>query len=206
MPLPCLQITAAKADDSHTSTAAKTSLYAQPFSRQLVECTRKLSTAYWRMPAYNFTRLWLTVGCGILYFLMYLGVSGAVQNGAPSVFLRASWCSWWLLCAIVACDTCRAAEVGFPCTLVEPRWWWQRQQGRATAAAEATQLPQCATWLIPQPPSCLHPLCRPAPSRTTLPPSQTCRTSWVCCTAPPPAWVGGLVRAGVGVRLSLNEA
>jgi hypothetical protein len=39
---------------------------AQPFSRQLLECTRKLTLAYWRMPAYNLLRLLMTVACAIV--------------------------------------------------------------------------------------------------------------------------------------------
>jgi hypothetical protein len=39
---------------------------AQPFRRQLLECTRKLTLAYWRMPAYNLLRLLMTVACAIV--------------------------------------------------------------------------------------------------------------------------------------------
>jgi len=76
------QAAAAKAVDSQAATTKKPSRYAQPFKTQLVECTRKLSSAYWRMPQYNFTRLCLSVSCGLIYGLMYLGVSHRGHRGA----------------------------------------------------------------------------------------------------------------------------
>jgi hypothetical protein len=51
--------TAAAAEDSPVGPA-------QPFKRQLLECTRKLTLAYWRMPAYNLLRLLMTVACAIV--------------------------------------------------------------------------------------------------------------------------------------------
>lgn len=56
-------------------TGQRKRLYAQPFGRQLWECTRKLSLSYWRMPAYNFTRIWVTVAASFIYGLMYFQVS-----------------------------------------------------------------------------------------------------------------------------------
>lgn len=39
---------------------------AQPFLQQLIECTRKRTLAYWRMPAYNLLRLLMTLACAIV--------------------------------------------------------------------------------------------------------------------------------------------
>jgi hypothetical protein len=68
-------------DHSATAASPQASLYAQPFARQLVECTRKLLTAYWRMPAYNFTRLCMTVVVALVFGFMYMGVGSS--NNAP---------------------------------------------------------------------------------------------------------------------------
>lgn len=63
-------------------------LYAQPFYRQLVECTRKLSQAYWRMPSYNLTRLIMTVVCAFIYGLMYFGVRKACVMRSRRQWMR----------------------------------------------------------------------------------------------------------------------
>jgi hypothetical protein len=44
--------------------------YAQPFWRQLVECSRRLYGAYWQMPAYNLLRLLMTAACALVYGTM----------------------------------------------------------------------------------------------------------------------------------------
>ncbi len=44
---------------------------------QLVECTKKLTLAYWRNPSYNFMRLLLTLGCALIYGSLYYKVSDA---------------------------------------------------------------------------------------------------------------------------------
>ncbi|WIA20601.1 hypothetical protein OEZ85_004985 [Tetradesmus obliquus] len=72
---------------------------AQPFRRQLLECTRKLTLAYWRMPAYNLLRLLMTVACAIVYGSMYYKVGkvpspasiGNVQNTMGVLFSAANF-------------------------------------------------------------------------------------------------------------------
>jgi hypothetical protein len=41
--------------------------YAQPFWRQLVECTSKALGSYWKSPAYNLLRLLMTAACALVY-------------------------------------------------------------------------------------------------------------------------------------------
>lgn len=54
---------------------------AQPFLGQLIECTRKRTLAYWRMPAYNLLRLLMTIACAIVYGSMYYK-AGRISNPA----------------------------------------------------------------------------------------------------------------------------
>ena len=44
--------------------------YAQPFWRQLVECTNKALGSYWKSPAYNLLRLIMTAACALVYGTM----------------------------------------------------------------------------------------------------------------------------------------
>jgi hypothetical protein len=44
--------------------------YAQPFWRQLVECTNKALGSYWKSPAYNLLRLLMTTACALVYGTM----------------------------------------------------------------------------------------------------------------------------------------
>jgi hypothetical protein len=44
--------------------------YAQPFWRQLVECTSKSLGSYWKSPSYNLLRLLMTAACALVYGTM----------------------------------------------------------------------------------------------------------------------------------------
>jgi hypothetical protein len=44
--------------------------YAQPFWRQLVECTNKALASYWKSPAYNLLRMLMTTACALVYGTM----------------------------------------------------------------------------------------------------------------------------------------
>lgn len=44
--------------------------YAQPFWRQLVECTSKALGSYWKSTAYNLLRLLMTAACALVYGTM----------------------------------------------------------------------------------------------------------------------------------------
>lgn len=46
--------------------------YAQPFWRQLVECTSKALGSYWKSPAYNLLRLLMTAACALIYGTMWV--------------------------------------------------------------------------------------------------------------------------------------
>lgn len=71
-------------------------MYGQPFSRQLLETTRRLTLSYWRMPSYNLIRLWMTLACGLIYCSMYRGAGeqglvypvtvGHIQNAIGLLF------------------------------------------------------------------------------------------------------------------------
>jgi hypothetical protein len=44
--------------------------FAQPFWRQLVECTGRSLGSYWKDPAYNLLRLLMTAACALVYGTM----------------------------------------------------------------------------------------------------------------------------------------
>lgn len=44
--------------------------YAQPFWRQLFECTNKALGSYWKSPSYNLLRLLMTAACALVYGTM----------------------------------------------------------------------------------------------------------------------------------------
>lgn len=83
---------AAKQHGAHAS-------YAQPFWRQLVECTSKALGSYWKSPAYNLLRLLMTAACALVYGTMYYKVGsvpspaaiGNVQNVMGVLFSGANF-------------------------------------------------------------------------------------------------------------------
>jgi hypothetical protein len=50
--------------------ASDGSSYAQPFWRQLLECTNKALASYWKSPAYNLLRMLMTTACALVYGTM----------------------------------------------------------------------------------------------------------------------------------------